>query len=102
VPLTISTVEIARETASEREVGSAAREWADTVGWQFAEVDNDRGLIVVRLEGPLPLPDPAAFRTYLDSRGTGRNREESRGIAIGDVRLDLAPKQSTVLDEPSG
>jgi uncharacterized hydrophobic protein (TIGR00271 family) len=87
VPLTISTVKIARETGLEQDVGAAARDWANTVGWNFGSVTNDRGGLVVRLTGPLPLPDPAGFKALL----------VSRGVDVDDIRLDLIPTQSTDL-----
>ena len=81
VPLTASSVTIARDTSREARTLEAARSFGEAVGWTTADATTRNGVVVVHMEGPLPLPE------------TDRLREElaERGVEPSEVRVELVP-----------
>jgi hypothetical protein len=69
IPLTVSTVKIARDTATEAQVRDAADEWADDNGWTVLGVESDNTGIEIRLAGAPPLPDTSSLAAALDANG---------------------------------
>lgn len=88
VPLTVSSVTIARDTSREARTLEAASVFAREVGWSAAEVTTQEDMLVIQMEGPLPVPDTARLRTEL----------EQRGIEPSGVRAELEPVRVVVLD----
>jgi uncharacterized membrane protein len=90
VPLTSSTIRIARDTADEARIRSAATAWASSVGWRVQEIDTTTGPSdVVAFIGPAPVPSVEGFRDALEDEGADPDNvvaefvfEES--IALGD------------------
>jgi uncharacterized hydrophobic protein (TIGR00271 family) len=82
VPLTLTSVKVARTSNDESHVHEAGEAWADTVGWQLVAVDTEAGKIVARFEGPTPIPTTDALRTIL----------RDHGVEPSQVRVELSPR----------
>jgi uncharacterized hydrophobic protein (TIGR00271 family) len=87
IPLAISGRRYADSTLTTEQVTTIATDWTATAGWDVISVRLHNGEVVVRAVGPLPAPDPDAFRRMLDERGQ----------AGTDVRVELAPEQRVSL-----
>jgi uncharacterized hydrophobic protein (TIGR00271 family) len=83
VPLGAASERITAEARLRSDVTEVAGRWAATVGWDVVQVDPSEGAVVVKAEGPLPVPDPETFRTALDDAG----------LESTDVRLVLTPTE---------
>jgi uncharacterized hydrophobic protein (TIGR00271 family) len=84
VPLTTSSVLLIRQRDREDEVLDASRAWARERDWEVLGVTTMEGKTVVRLAGPLPLPDPASLRDAI----------AASGIDVSAVRAEFHPSQS--------
>ena len=82
VPLTTTSVRIARETGREVEVRRVGQRWADEHGWELVDVVTRQGKVIARFEGPPPLPETNSLRQGLIARGVGPH----------EVRADLLPR----------
>lgn len=82
VPLTLSSISIARTTTEENDVHDAGERWADAVGWELVAVATEAGKIVARFEGPTPVPATEALRQLLDEEG----------VDPAQVRVELLPR----------
>jgi uncharacterized hydrophobic protein (TIGR00271 family) len=69
VPLAVSSVQVARATAQEAAVRSAATSWAEPLGWTLLGLWRTGSDVVLRLTGPEPVPDPTGLRAALDAEG---------------------------------
>ena len=87
VPLTAATVTIASDTNEQLDVQEAGRAWAATVGWELVEIHPSEDRTIARFEGPLPIPDIAAFRDAL----------RAHGVEPGEVRAELLHRQTVDL-----
>src|SRR5215213_1586094 len=83
IPLTTTSVTLARDTSREAKTLAAAREFGKAVGWKTGNVKTREGVILVHMEGPPPLPDTDRLRKDL----------EKRGVDPSDVRVELVPAQ---------
>lgn len=83
VPLVISGRRCAASTLTTDHVASIAREWASPAGWEVVSAEYRDGAIVVRADGPEPVPSATRLRGLLDAR-------DERGTP---VRLELVPVQ---------
>ena len=83
IPLTTTSVTLARDTSREAKTLAAAREFGKEVGWKTGNVTTREGEILVHMEGPPPLPDTDRLRKDL----------EKRGVDPSDVRVELVPAQ---------
>jgi len=83
IPLTTTSVTLARDTSREAKTLAAAREFGKAVGWKTGNVTTREGEILVHMEGPPPLPDTDRLRKDL----------EKRGVDPSDVRVELVPAQ---------
>jgi len=88
VPLTASSVTIARDTSREARALEAASAFGGAVGWTAVEVGTRDGVIVIQMEGPLPIPDTDLLRVEL----------EERGIDPSGARAELEPVRVVDLD----
>jgi uncharacterized hydrophobic protein (TIGR00271 family) len=88
VPLTTTSVTIARDTLREARVSEAARAFGKEVGWSTANITTRKGRVVVLLEGPLPIPDTDPLKSQL----------AKRGVAPSDVRIELDPVRVVTFD----
>ena len=82
IPLTVSSVSIARDTDQQTDVHEAGEEWADLVGWELVEVDTEATRIIARFEGPTPVPSTDSFIPIL----------RDHGVDPDDVRVELLPR----------
>ena len=67
VLLATPTVSIANQSFEELEAREAATEFGDAVGWDATDVSTLRDETMIKMEGPLPLPDTDALRAELES-----------------------------------
>jgi uncharacterized hydrophobic protein (TIGR00271 family) len=81
LPLGASTEQSISEAVRRSDVTAVAQGWAKPRHWEIVSVDTAERGIVVRAIGPLPAPDPKAFRSALDEKG----------LRAVDVRLELLP-----------
>jgi hypothetical protein len=58
IPLALTSISIAEDTNAQADAHEAGQEWADRVGWTLVEVEVEAGDLVVRFEGPIPVPRP--------------------------------------------
>jgi uncharacterized hydrophobic protein (TIGR00271 family) len=83
VPLGASTKQSISDSLHRSDVTTVAQAWAKASHWEIVNVDTAANGVVIRAIGPLPEPDPRAFRAALD-----RN-----GLRSVGVRLELLPLQ---------
>jgi hypothetical protein len=76
-----SSYTIATNIQREINAREAAKDYGDAVGWEVIDVTTRDAIVVVRMEGPLPLPDTAPLRVEL----------EERGLDLSDIRVELSP-----------
>ncbi|MFO7690496.1 MAG: DUF389 domain-containing protein [Cryobacterium sp.] len=69
MPLTATSVSVSSQAVAEQAVHDSASDWADSAGWQVISVTTRGSQILLRVEGPLPLPDTTDLGTRLDSAG---------------------------------
>jgi hypothetical protein len=89
VPLTASSVRVARDTTRERQVQEAGTAWAAPIGWELVEVTTDHSRTVARFEGPIPVPDTDGLVDEL----------RERGVSPGSVRVELLPRTTVDLED---
>jgi uncharacterized hydrophobic protein (TIGR00271 family) len=89
IPLTVSSVNIARDTNEQIDVRDAGRDWGASVGWELVEVKSSHDRTVARFEGPLPAPDTEGFVAEL----------RERGLTPSTVRVELLPRETIDLEE---
>jgi len=88
IPLTATSVTLARDTSREARTLAAAREFGDAVGWSTGNATTRGGVVLVHLEGPPPLPKTNRLRKEL----------EKRGVDPSDVRVELVPTRVVTFD----
>ena len=90
-PLALSSFAIAKNTSRELSVRDAASEWAAAVGWDLIQVTTRQGEVIVRFEGPLPVPEADSLRAALIEGGLGPNV----------VQAEFVPKEIVDLGRPT-
>ncbi|WP_152670733.1 DUF389 domain-containing protein [Rubrobacter aplysinae] len=91
VPLTTSSISIARDTSREARALEAAGAFGKEVGWTAVEVTTSEDMLVIQMEGPLPVPDTEPLQAEL----------ESRGVDPSGVRAELEPAKVVILQQSS-
>ena len=81
VPLAITSARVANETLTESKVSTVTKRWARPFGWSVVSVQPGSGDMIVRITGPLPIPDTATLRTALDNGG----------LAGTSIEVELVP-----------
>ena len=81
IPLTATSVTLARDTSREALALAAARSFGHSVGWSTGNVTTRGGAVLVHMEGPPPLPNTERLREEL----------EKRGVDPSDVRIEFVP-----------
>ena len=81
IPLTATSITLARDTSREARTLAAAREFGEAVGWSTGNVTTRGGVVLVHMEGPPPLPDTDRLRKEL----------KKRGVDPSNVRVELVP-----------
>jgi uncharacterized membrane protein len=87
IPLTITSVTIARTSATEGRARSAAAAWAAPKGWSVLDVSSTRGALDVRLVGPPPIPDTNGLAAAL----------EAKGVDASNVTVEFVPEITVTL-----
>ena len=88
VPLTATSVTIVRDTQREAQTQAAARSFGDAVGWTTGGVSTRHDAVLVRMEGPPPLPKTDRLRKEL----------EERGVEPSEVQVELVPARRVTFD----
>jgi uncharacterized hydrophobic protein (TIGR00271 family) len=88
VPLTATSVTLARDTSREARTLAAARSFGHTVGWSTGNVATRGGVVLVHMEGPPPLPKMDRLRKEL----------EKRGVDPSEVHVELVPARVVTFD----
>jgi uncharacterized hydrophobic protein (TIGR00271 family) len=83
VPLTVSSVVIAQQRTRESDVLTASEGWADEHGWEVVGITTEEGRTVVRLTGPLPVPESGSLREAI----------AAHGVDVTTVRAEFVPAQ---------
>lgn len=81
IPLTITSLTIARDNSREAQTLAAARSFGNEVGWRTVNITTRNDRVLVHMEGPPPLPNTDRLRTEL----------EERGVDPSDVQVELVP-----------
>jgi uncharacterized hydrophobic protein (TIGR00271 family) len=92
IPLTTSSLLLVRQRSRENDVYAASAEWAGDRDWEVVGVSTKEGDTIVRLTGPLPVPDPASLRDAL----------AADGIDVATVRAEFVPSETVNLGEIDG
>lgn len=79
--LTTATATAVRDRNREAATLTAARRFASGIDWEVMEVTSRGDTVIVRMEGPLPLPDPEPLRAEL----------ERQDVDPSDVRVEFFP-----------
>jgi uncharacterized membrane protein len=88
IPLTATSVTLARDTLREAQTLAAAREFSDAVGWSTGKVTTRGGVVLVHMEGPPPLPNTDSLRTEL----------KKRGVDPSEVQVELVTAKLVTFD----
>ncbi|HEY6581239.1 MAG TPA: hypothetical protein VIZ60_08935, partial [Rubrobacter sp.] len=90
IPLTATSITLARDTSREARTLAAAREFGDAVGWSTGNVTTRGGVVLVHMEGPPPLPDTDRLRKEL----------KKRDVDPSEVHVKLVPARLVTFDQP--
>jgi len=90
IPLTATSITLARDTSREARTLAAAREFGDVVGWSTGNVTTRGGVVLVHMEGPPPLPDTDRLRKEL----------KKRDVDPSEVHVELVPARLVTFDMP--
>lgn len=88
VPLTATSVTLARDTSRETRTLAAARSFGDVVGWKTGNATTRNGVVTVHMEGPPPLPRTDRLRKEL----------EKRSVDPTEVHVELVPTRIVTFD----
>ena len=88
IPLATTSATLARDSSREAKTLAAARSFGEAVGWKTGQATTRGGVVLVRMEGPPPLPNTNRLRKEL----------ERRGVDPSDVRVELVPARTVTFD----
>lgn len=88
IPLTTTSLTIARDNSREAQTLAAARSFGDAVGWRTVNTTTRNDMVLVHMEGPPPLPNTDRLRTEL----------EERSVDPSDVQVELVPARLVTFD----
>jgi hypothetical protein len=91
VPLTTSSLLLVQQRARENDVLAVSRSWAEDYGWEVLLISSREGSTVVRLAGPLPIPEPESLRAAL----------AAGGVDVSTVRAEFIPIERVDFGEPT-
>ena len=89
IPLGYTSVSSATRAFAEQKAFTTGESWAHSVSWQMKDASFEGSKLVLRMEGPLPLPDTTDLKRQLDAAGLG-------GIPIS---VNLVPTYSVDLGQ---
>ena len=81
VPLTLTTIRVAHDRIREGDARHAATTWATSVGWHVVGVETRDDGVVLKFEGPEPVPDTAGLKAAL----------AADGVDLDEVEAELVP-----------
>jgi uncharacterized hydrophobic protein (TIGR00271 family) len=87
-PLTLSSVSVGARAVIESSVLPVANEWADAHGWAITDVSWQGTELIVRAEGPLPVPTTDELKADLFAVGVDTDRVTVNLVPIYKVELD--------------
>ncbi|QWT24476.1 TIGR00341 family protein [Subtercola sp. PAMC28395] len=87
-PLSLTSASVAARAVVEGAVHSVADEWSRSVGWRITDVSSQGSEIIVRAEGPLPVPGTDELKTLLIAKGISPDLITVNLIPIYTVELD--------------
>nr|WP_291038314.1 DUF389 domain-containing protein [Herbiconiux sp.] len=91
IPLTVSSVSSASSALRDSTIHTVAERWADEVGWDLVDVDDTHvGSVVIRVTGPLPVPETTTLKEQL----------AAEGIDLTDLEVELVPSYVVDLGTP--
>lgn len=88
IPLTTTSLTIARDNSREAQTLAAARSFGEETGWRTVDTSIRNGKVLVHMEGPPPLLNTDRLRTEL----------EERGVDPSDVQVELVPARLVNFD----
>lgn len=88
LPLTATSVSVSRQALTEQTVHSTASTWAAPVGWHLVAVTTQGAQILLRVEGPLPLPNTTSLGDALDAAGIDPDAVTVTFLPTYELRLD--------------
>lgn len=91
IPLTLSSVGVAVQSNEEKDAYDASHAWGEANGWEVLSVTSRDDLTVVRMSGPLPIPETDSLRREM----------VAHGVDIDDVEVELIPMETVTFDEAS-
>jgi hypothetical protein len=92
VPLTTSSVLLLKQRSRGKDVQSASKDWARNSGGRSSALRPRDGRTVVRLTGPLPIPDPELLRDAIAASGADATA----------VRAEFIPAESVDFGDAAG
>jgi uncharacterized hydrophobic protein (TIGR00271 family) len=90
-PLAYTSLTAASRAIAEGAVLGTSEEWAQSVGWEVQDVSSEGSKVVIRIEGPLPLPDTKELKTQLEAAGVDTSLVLVNLVPIYTVDLGDGP-----------
>ena len=90
-PLAYTSVTVAARAVVESTVLDTSEQWAQSVGWEVQYVSSEGSKVVIRIEGPLPLPDTTDLKAQLDAAGVDTSTVIVNLVPVYTVDLDESP-----------
>jgi hypothetical protein len=90
VPLAITSERVTETNSDELNARAVATKWGKPFGWSVVSITTGSHGVVVREEGPLPIPDTAGLRSAFDAGGL-RGTSVQMQLTPSEV-VDLATK----------
>jgi uncharacterized hydrophobic protein (TIGR00271 family) len=85
VPLSYTSVHVARMQVTDQRLEAASSAWAATQGWELVDVLREGSEVVVYVEGPNPVPYSESLRKYLVTHGVStKNVRVHMTVAVVD------------------
>jgi uncharacterized hydrophobic protein (TIGR00271 family) len=90
-PLAYTSLTVAARSIVEKGVFDTSEKWAQSVGWTVQDVTTQGEKVLVRVEGPLPVPETSDLKSALDAAGVDTSLVIVNLVPIYTVDLDAIP-----------
>lgn len=87
IPLANSSISIYSDTTEQVTVRDVSSTWADEVGWELVEVTREANDVVIRFEGPTPLPPTQSLESALAEAGLDTSKIVVDLLPRAEIRL---------------